>query len=207
MQSWGGSLKIAYLSTRSRRRCHISTAMEPLTCNYVPPYVRAEANATKYPVEVEICGEYYRLPPTEMPGEKAWYSDFKRLITRMYISWFCSATRDQWEILSFNMVMSLVQHTGLHLIEARAVVREAIVGAERLMKIENGQVFRDEYPVVAAMYDVEYKRQLARLQAIVKDCPGTEIVPLETVRRRNRPSNRKARLANDAPAASGGETS
>ncbi|ANC45998.1 hypothetical protein [Pandoraea pnomenusa] len=181
--------------------------MEPLTCNYVPPYVRAEAGATKYPVEVEICGEYYRLPPVEMPGEKAWYSDFKQLITRMYISWFCSMTRDQWEILSFNMVLSLVQHTGLHLIEARAVVREASVGADRLMEIGNDQVFRDEYPVVAAMYDVEYKRQLARLQAIVKDCPETEIVPLETVRQRTRRSNRKARSAKNAPTASSGEAS
>ncbi|MBR8219663.1 hypothetical protein [Burkholderia vietnamiensis] len=181
--------------------------MEPLTCNYVPPYVRAEADTTKYPVEVEICGEYYRLPPTEIPGEKAWYSDFKQLITRMYISWFCSMTRDQWEILSFEMVMSLVQHTGLHLIEARAVVREAIVGADRLMEIGHDQVFRDEYPVVAAMYDVEYKRQLARLQAIVKACPGTELVPLETVRQRTRRSNRKARSAKDAPTASSGEAS
>ncbi|MGF6263275.1 hypothetical protein OKW49_004203 [Paraburkholderia youngii] len=70
--------------------------MEPLTCDYVPPYVRAEADKTKYPVEVKICGEYYRLPPTEMPGEKAWYSDFKQLIISMYIAWFCSMTRDQW---------------------------------------------------------------------------------------------------------------
>lgn len=181
--------------------------MEPLTCDYVPPYVRAEADKTKYPVEVKICGEYYRLPPTEMPGEAAWYSDFKQLITRMYISWFCSRTRDEWELLSFNMVMSLVQHTGLHLMEARALVCEATVGADRLMEIGNEQVFRDEYPVVAAMYDVEYKRQLARLQAIVKDCPGTEIVPLETVRRRTRRINRKARSAKNALVASGGETS
>ncbi|WP_154233026.1 hypothetical protein [Burkholderia pseudomallei] len=179
--------------------------MEPLTCDYVPLYVRVEADATKYPVEVEICGEYYRLPPVEMPGEKAWYSDFKQLITRMYIAWFCSMTRDQWEILSFNMVMSLTQHTGLHLMEARAVVCEAITGAERLMEIGNDQVFRDEYPVVAAMYDVEYKRQLARLQAIVKACPGTEIVPLETVRRRTRRSNRKGRPAKDASTATSDE--
>lgn len=181
--------------------------MEPLSCNYVPPYVRVEADATNYPVEVEICGEYYRLPPTEMSGEKAWYSDFKQLITRMYISWFCSLSRDQWEIASFNMVMSLVQHTGLHLMEARALVCEAITGADRLMEIGNDQVFRDEYPVVAAMYDVEYKRQLARLQAIVKACPGTEIVPLETVRRRTRRSNRKAGSAKNAPTASNGEAS
>ncbi|HGL5075530.1 hypothetical protein KTD15_07430 [Burkholderia multivorans] len=181
--------------------------MEPLTCDYVPPYVRAEADKTKYPVEVEICGEYYRLPPTEMPGEKVWYSDFKKLITRMYISWFCSTRRDQWEILSFNMVMSLVQHTGLHLMEARALVCEATVGADRLMEIGNDQVFRDEYPVVAAMYDVEYKRQLARLQSIVKACPETEIVPLETVRRRTRRSNRKPGSAKDAPTSSSGEAS
>jgi len=181
--------------------------MEPLTCNYVPPYVRAEADATKYPVEVEICGKYYRLPPTEMPGEKAWYSDFKQLITRMYISWFCSMTRDQWEILSFNMVMSLVQHTGLHLMEARALVCEATVGADRLMEIGNNQVFRDEYPVVAAMYDVEYKRQLARLQAIVKACPATVMVPLETVRQRTRRPARKASSAKNAPTASSGESS
>ncbi|HDR9317937.1 TPA: hypothetical protein QDB16_004482 [Burkholderia vietnamiensis] len=181
--------------------------MEPLTCNYVPPYVRAEAAATKYPVEVEICGEYYRLPPTEIPGEKAWYGDFKQLITRMYICWFCSLPRDQWEIASFEMVMSLVQHTGLHLMEARALVCEATVGADRLMDIDNDQVFRDEYPVVAAMYDVEYKRQLARLQAIVKACPGTELVPLETVRQRTRRSNRKARSTKNAPTASSGEES
>ncbi|MGF6263278.1 hypothetical protein OKW49_004206 [Paraburkholderia youngii] len=113
----------------------------------------------------------------------------------------------KWEILSFNMVMSLVQHTGLHLMEARALVCEATVGADRLMEIGNDQVFRDEYPVVAAMYDVEYKRQLARLQAIVKACPGTEIVPLETVRRRTRRSNRKGRPANDASTATSGEAS
>ncbi|MBR7896905.1 hypothetical protein C6T59_16780 [Burkholderia multivorans] len=181
--------------------------MEPLTCDYVPPYVRAEAGEYKYAVEVEICGEYYLLPPTEMPGERDWYRDFKKLIGRMYISWFCSLSRDQWEITSFEMVRSLHQHTGLHVIEARAVVREAIVGAERLMEIDNDRVFRDEYPVVAAMYDVEYKRQLARLQAIVKACPETVTVPLEAVRQRTRRSNRKVCSAKNAPTASSGEAS
>lgn len=181
--------------------------MEPLVCNYVPPYVRAEAAATRYPVEVEICGEYYRLPYTEMEGEKAWYRDFKQVIIGMYVSWLCSRTRDEWETLTFNMVISLVRHTGFHLIEARAVVHEATVGADRLMQMENDRVFRDEYPVVSAMYDVEYKRQLARLQAIVKACPGTEIVPLETVRRRTRRSSRKARSAKDAATASSDEAS
>ncbi|WP_219848128.1 hypothetical protein, partial [Burkholderia multivorans] len=60
---------------------------------------------------------------------------------------------------------------------------------------------------VAAMYDVEYKRQLARLQSIVKACPETEIVPLETVRRRTRRSNRKPGSAKDAPTSSSGEAS
>ena len=181
--------------------------MEPLVCNYVPPYVRAEAAATKYPVEVEICGECYRLPYTEIEGEKAWYRDFKQIIIGMYVSWLCSVTRDEWETLTFNMVMSLVRHTGFHLIEARAVVHEATVAADRLMEMENDQVFRDEFPAVAAMYDVEYKRQLARLQALVKACPGTEIVPPETVRRRTQGSKRKARSGKDDQAASSGEAS
>ncbi len=180
--------------------------MEPLVCNYVPPYVRAEAAATKYPVEIEICGEYYRLPYTEMEGEKAWYRDFKQIIIGMYVSWLCSVRRDEWETLTFNMVMSLVRHTGLHLIEARAVVHEATVGAGRLKEMENDQVFHDEYPAVAAMYDVEYKRQLARLQAMVKACPETEIVPPETVRRRTQGSKGKP-PAKHAPSASSGEAS
>ncbi|WP_175939147.1 hypothetical protein [Caballeronia sp. BCC1704] len=178
--------------------------MEPLVCNYVPPYVRAEAAVTKYPVEIEICGEYYRLPYTEMDGEKAWYSGFKQIIIGMYVSWLCSVTRDEWETLTFDMVMSLVRHTGFHLIEARAVVHEATVGADRLMEMENDQVFRDEYPAVAAMYDVEYKRQLARLQGLVRACPETEIVPPEAVRRRTQGSKRKSRSAR-APATSSGD--
>ncbi|BBU30232.1 hypothetical protein BTHE68_39660 [Burkholderia sp. THE68] len=181
--------------------------MEPLVCNYVPPYVRAEAAETKYPVEIEICGEYYRLPYTEMEGEKAWYRDFKQVIIGMHVSWLCSVTRDEWEALTFNMVMSLVRHTGFHLIEARAVVHEATVGADRLMEMENDQVFRDEYPAVAAMYDVEFKRQLARLQAMVKACPETKIVPPGTVRRRTQGSKRKPRSAKGAPSASSGEAS
>lgn len=185
--------------------------MEPLTCHYVPPYVRAEAAAYQYPVEVEICGEFYRLPPTEMPGEKDWYSDFKKLVTRIVISWLCSMPQDQWEIASFEMVMSLARDTGLHMMEARAVVCEATVGADRLMDIDNRQVFRDEYPVVAAMYDVEYKRQIAQLLSIVKACPGTEIltsVPTsDSGQRRTRRSSRKARSARDERATSNGAAS
>lgn len=149
--------------------------MDPLTCNYVPPYVRAEADVYKYPVEVEICGEFYQLPPTEMPGEQEWYRDFKKLVTRMVVSWLCSLPRDEWEVASLDRMFALTMHTGLHLMEARAIRCAAMLGAERLMEMGNGQVFRDEYPVVAAMYDVEFKRQLARLQTIVKSCPGTEI--------------------------------